>query len=94
MQNSILIHNVSTDELCEQIRKAVREELLAQKTSAENTTEKFLTRQETATLLRITLPTLNSYSKKGILVGIRIGFRVLYREDQVKKALREIPLRR
>ena len=40
--------------------------------------EVFLTRLETARFLKITLPTLNQYTKQGIVVGQRFGSRILY----------------
>jgi hypothetical protein len=51
----------------------------------------YLTRQQTATLLHITLPTLHFYTLKGILKGSKIGNRVLYLETDVMAAIKEIP---
>ncbi len=52
--------------------------------------EVFLTRKEASLKLNISLPTLNAYTKKGILKGYRVGSRVLYRSAEVEEALTEI----
>jgi hypothetical protein len=94
MENSIMIHNVTVAELYEKIRTTVRDEIVFQRSCEEVVEKKFLTRRETATRLRITLPTLNSYTKKGILQGVRVGYRVLYREEDVRIAVKDIPTRK
>jgi excisionase family DNA binding protein len=48
---------------------------------------KYLSREEVCTILKITLPTLNTYTKKGIIKGSRIGTRVLYRNEDIQEAL-------
>lgn len=49
-----------------------------------------LTRKETAKLLCISLPTLNDWTKTGIVKAHRIGNRVLYKEQEVLEALNEV----
>jgi|WetSurMetagenome_2_1015567.scaffolds.fasta_scaffold00004_27 excisionase family DNA binding protein len=51
----------------------------------------YLSRQEVADLLKISLPTLNEYTRTGIIQGSRIGSRVLYDETAVREAVKEIP---
>lgn len=48
----------------------------------------FLTREEMAKLLRITLPTLDRYTRKGLIPSIRIGYRVIYRKDDVIQSIK------
>jgi len=48
------------------------------------------TREETAKLLRITLATLNEYTKTGKIVANRIGGRVLYKYSDIQKALNAV----
>ncbi len=50
----------------------------------------FLTRLETAEFLRISLPTLNSYSKAGILRRYYLGNRVLYKASEVMCAPKQV----
>lgn len=47
----------------------------------------YYTRKEVAKLLRISLPTLHEYSKHDILIGYRIGGRVLYKISEVEQAV-------
>lgn len=49
--------------------------------------EGYRTRKETATMLNISLPTLNEYTKKRILTGYRVGVRVLYKQSEIESAL-------
>ena len=55
---------------------------------------RYLTRKETCKLLAISLPTLISYSQKGILHAFKIGNRVLYEAEAVTAALRDLPAKR
>ena len=47
----------------------------------------YLTRDEAAKMLRITLPTLNDWTKLGRIPVQRIGRRVLYALSDIKNAL-------
>jgi excisionase family DNA binding protein len=51
----------------------------------------YLTRTEAARSLRVSLPTLQSYTKLGLLTARRIGKRVLYSESDLQEALKDIP---
>lgn len=52
--------------------------------------EELYTRQITAHKLKISLPTLDDYTRRGIIRGCRVGRRVLYRPEDVEAALKEI----
>lgn len=47
-------------------------------------------REETAKTLCISLPTLNQWTKSGIIKAFRIGNRVLYRLEDINDALTEV----
>lgn len=49
-----------------------------------------LTRIDAAKFLRISLPTLNDWTKNGIIKGYRIGNRVLYKSHEIEEALEKI----
>ncbi len=49
-----------------------------------------LTREETAQLLSISLPTLWNWTKKNILTAYGIGGRVYYKKDEVINSLIQI----
>jgi hypothetical protein len=51
--------------------------------------ELLYTREETASRLNISLPTLNKYDKKGIIKSVRIGNRILYTESAIVEALKK-----
>lgn len=87
--NSTLIQNVTPEELSETLRSVIREELSL--LNPKDSSPRFLSRQEVATLLKISLPTLNEYTRTGIIKGSRIGTRVLYSEEDIKNAIKEIP---
>jgi len=94
MHTSVLIQNVSSEEFFEKIRLTVREEINLQQSRPVEENGKLCTRQETSDRLRISLPTLNTYTKNGIIKAVRIGYRVLYREEDVQSAMKSIPSRR
>lgn len=52
--------------------------------------EDLYTRQTTAAKLKISLPTLDDYTRRGFIRGCRVGRRVLYRPEDVEAALKEI----
>jgi excisionase family DNA binding protein len=89
MENSILIRNLTVDELQDIIRVIVKEEIQLASTTKKIET-KYLTRQEAATLLKISLPTLNNYAKTGRIIGFRIGSRVLFKLADLEQSLNEI----
>ena len=73
--------------VCEALKKELDEHLLI-KTKGP---EEYLTREETADLLKITLPTLHSHTIKGILKAYRLSGRVLYKHSEIEAALKPIP---
>lgn len=44
-------------------------------------------RKETAKILSISLPTLHTFTKEGIIQAYRIGNRVLYKQEDIDNAL-------
>jgi excisionase family DNA binding protein len=89
MQNNVLIQNLHPEDLKRLIEKTI-ENCLQSLPKNEPESNGYLTRQETSKLLRISLPTLNELTKKGVLKGYRIGSRVLYRHSEVENSLSEI----
>jgi hypothetical protein len=87
--NSTLIEKVSAEELSNALRSIIREELSF--LNAKEPNQRFLSRNEVATLLKISLPTLNEYTRTGIIKGSRIGSRVLYDEAQIRESVKGIP---
>lgn len=54
--------------------------------------EILLTRKETADKLKISLVTLNDWSKRGLLKSYIIGGRVLYKSKEVEASLGEVKI--
>lgn len=72
------------------LTNALTEKEAKAETSA-NTSEKFLTRGDVAELLKITLPTLHDWTKKGLLKAYRIGNRIRYKEAEVMATISNNP---
>jgi hypothetical protein len=50
----------------------------------------YLNRFEVVELLKISLPTLNNWSKAGIVQSHRIGNRILYKLDEIEQAIQQV----
>lgn len=90
MKNSTSIEIVSSEDLKEIVREVILEEiprLLPQK----STEGKYYTRKEAAKRARITMPTLDKYIQEGKIKAHRLGRRVLFSEEEIKKAIEEMP---
>ena len=85
--NSTLIENLTAEQMSETFRQIVREELSA--IQPKEDIPKYLSRDEVCKSLKITLPTLNTYTKKGIIKGCKVGTRVLYLASDIKEALKD-----
>lgn len=92
MQNSIILQNVSLADIETMFSNLIDTKLQSIKQPAsEYSPDKLLTRQETAKLLKISLPTLNDWTKLGIIKAKKIGTRVRYLHSDVEAAIKDIP---
>jgi hypothetical protein len=82
MKNSILIRNITAEELQEVIRSVIKEELQVLQPKMNET--RYLTRNEVVDLLKISLPTLQIYTQIGVVKGFRIGTRILYKLEDIE----------
>lgn len=62
--------------------------------SSQALTKTILTRQETAELLSLSLPTLHDYTKRGLIKAYRLGNKVRYRLEDIENALVQIKTRK
>lgn len=53
----------------------------------------FITRKQTAQILRVSLPTINDWTKTGKIKGYRIGSRVRYKRNEIENSLLQIKTR-
>jgi hypothetical protein len=82
-----------SDEDFETIRQIVREEICAERRQEKSEKPpgkvRYLTRLETAAMLRVTTVTLRKYKKLLLLSPTKIGGRVLYEYDTVIHAIND-----
>lgn len=50
----------------------------------------YITRKDAAKILGVSLPTLNEWTKKGIITGYRISTRVRYNKDEILSSLNKV----
>ena len=83
--------SIPKSELEELIERAVKK-VITSNTSDSKIESKngYLTRKETAALLRISLPTLTEYTKLGYVKSYKVGRRVLYKESEIIQSLERI----
>lgn len=74
------------DELKEVLKEALRELASEGGDSRQTSNVVLLDRKSAAKILAISLPTLDYYTKQGVITGRRIGRKVLYREDELLNA--------
>ena len=74
--------------LIDEVVKVQLEEL--KKNFEPKTPTEYLTRQETADLLKVDLSTIWNYTKKGFLQSHGIGSRVYYKREEVENAIIEL----
>lgn len=89
MEHSIILSQIDPAELKDLIRATVTEVL--EKQTPAPTETRYRTTIETCALLHITKPTLNEYVKKGLIQGKRFGRRILYSEQDIQDAVKDIP---
>ena len=89
--SNIYLSGFNLDDLLEKFGQVIDSKLsqVAAQNNQENQT-KFLSRKEVAELLKISLVTLNEYSKLGWLKSYKIGKRVLYKKDEVEQSLHTV----
>ncbi|MBN2215015.1 MAG: helix-turn-helix domain-containing protein [Bacteroidales bacterium] len=88
--STIILQGITADELLYKIRKTVAEAIDARTPDNPETSKKYLTRAEAAERLNISLPTLNEYTKRGLIPGRRCGRRVLYLETELEEAVKKM----
>lgn len=85
----LIIQGTSLDDFYSQVNTIVINAIEKQKLPILGENE-FKTRQETAKQLGISLPTLNEYTKSGIIPAYRIGSRVRYKSNEIETSLLKV----
>ena len=86
----IILHSTSKDELKGLISETVKEELTTFFSKETKSDNQLYTRKQVTKLLGISLPTLASWTKQGIIRAYRIGNSVRYKAEDVEKSLLNI----
>ncbi|AWM14642.1 DNA-binding protein [Flavobacterium sediminis] len=88
---SFYLEGITPQELKELFREAVKEEIEAvikqQKEKSSNYTNELLTREETAKLLSVSLPTLHNWCLQGIIPSYRFNTRIRFKREDIEKLL-------
>jgi len=87
MQNFLLI---SETDLRTIMSETIKTELASVRPVEPPKNNLLITRQETANLLGISLPTLSAYSKEGRIQSYRIGTRIRYKQSEVLESITKI----
>jgi excisionase family DNA binding protein len=89
--SQIILQGISLDEFKELLVETVASRFnVSEVQSKVQSTQKYLSRVEVAKLLKISLPTLNEWSKLGHLQSYRIGNRVLYKATEIDESLSKV----
>lgn len=98
MVKEIYLQGISVEEfysaieaLIEKKVKAALEELKQQPTKSK---EKYLIKKEVIAMLKVSLPTLHSWTKQGIIRCSKVGSRVFYKESEIEKMMDTLTPRR
>lgn len=87
----MILSGIKVNELLDKIGQLIDTKLQVASPTDENKNQsKLISRKEVATLLKISLPTLNEWSKLGRLQSYKIGNRVLYKLPEVEQALNKV----
>ena len=89
--NTVIQIQISPEDFKSLLKETLREEISGIQFKPPE--QKFYSRQKAAEILNISLPTLDKYTRLGRIRGTRLGGRVLYSDEDLKKALKEIPSR-
>jgi len=90
MERNIQFIQTTPDQLTEQILKGVNDRLeeFQKNLQQQKESTQWLTREETAKLLKVSLVTLHDWTKRKILIAYRIGNKVRYKKDEVENSLK------
>ncbi|MDO9553728.1 helix-turn-helix domain-containing protein [Rhodonellum sp.] len=88
MDQPIMLFPYSYEEFTGIIRNEVREAVKSLRTTESTRQSEILrTRKEAADKLKISLVTLNDWSKRGVIKSYLIGGRVLYKDSELEDSL-------
>ena len=90
MEN-ILLTSFKEADLKKLFREVLEEKIKKESKKKESCSRfAYMNRFEVAKLLKISLPTLNNWSKSGIVQSYRIGNRILYKAEEIDQAIKAV----
>ena len=96
MDKTILLHEISPEDLRELIRQAVRDELnafLLELKVQKDEAEVLLSRAEACELLKVSLTTLWNWTKSNKVIAYSIGNRIFYKKRELLESLTKLRYR-
>ena len=85
---SVILQNISVSELRDLISEVVAQQVKQLKQPKQ--IPELLTRTEVSKILGISLPTLNDWTKRGLIPALRISSRIRYTKDSIYQALKKV----
>ena len=86
----ILLNGIKLNDLLEKIGHLIDSKIGHTQQPTEKKRSKFISRAEVAEILKISLPTLNEWTKLGRLLSYKMGNRVLYNQEEVEQSLTQV----
>ncbi|WP_159800733.1 helix-turn-helix domain-containing protein [Flavobacterium sp. MK4S-17] len=96
MGQTILLHEISPEDLQEMIRQAVREELnsfLSELKVQKDDSDVLLSRAEASELLKVSLTTLWNWTKSNKVISYGMGNRIFYKKKELLESLTKLRYR-
>jgi excisionase family DNA binding protein len=81
------LNGISIDELLSKLKELFDAKLEESKQAPAGNQSVYITRKEVIKTLKISLPTLDDYTKNGLLPSYKIGNRVLYKSEEIEQAI-------
>jgi hypothetical protein len=93
MERQLLITETTSNEFINELKVAIKEMISEEITKEQirKEREEYLTAQQTAEILQISLVTLWSWDKKGITKAYRIGSKKLYKRGELDSFMKVKP---
>ena len=86
----ILLNGINLSDIKKVLREVLEEKSNDFPKPVKSEDQEYLTRKEVAKLLKISLTTLNDWSKQGIVQAYRIGNRVLYKKKEIEDSVSKV----
>lgn len=86
----ILLNGINLSDIKKVLREVLEEKSNDFAKPVKSEDQEYLSRKEVAKLLKISLTTLNDWSKQGIIQAYRIGNRVLYKKKEIEDSVSKV----